>query len=38
MAGAFIEVDTQNEGYQAVHRLYRIERQLDPARFLRISN
>lgn len=36
--GHFIEVYTQNEVYQAVDRLYRIEGQMDPARFLRISH
>ena len=36
--GHFIEVHTQDEVYQAVDRLYRIESQLDPARFLRISH
>lgn len=36
--GHFFEVHTQDEVYQAVDRLYRIEGQLDPARFLRISH
>ena len=33
-----VEVYTQNEMYQVTDRLYRIESQLDPANFLRISN
>lgn len=36
--GHSVEVYTQNEMYQVTDRLYRIESQLDPANFLRISN
>ena len=36
--GHIVEVHTQNETYQAMDRLYKIVNQLDPDKFLRISN
>lgn len=36
--GHTVEVHTQNETYQAMDRLYKIVNQLDPDKFLRISN
>ena len=36
--GHTVEVHTQNETYQAMDRLYKIVNQLDPEKFLRISN
>ena len=36
--GHTVEVHTQNETYQTMDRLYKIVNQLDPDKFLRISN
>lgn len=36
--GHTVEVHTQNKTYQAMDRLYKIVNQLDPDKFLRISN